>query len=156
MMNDSAMAWIGVNRFETDKGVWTVVRVEGDSYSIREQIKAFGAFRYGFPFDLFVAFKQMSGLDSNDEFRRWLDRNADKREKRWATYFSGAPEVNAGKVRELAEGLGEKCGMRIPVRENKAVILGRAESAGRTGGRCSAAGSGAPWEPEDDGADLPF
>jgi len=137
--------WLGINRFETEKGVWTVVRVEGDSYSLRGQVKSFGAFKYGFPLDIFVALKQEAGIDSNEEFRKWLDRNADRREKRWYTHFSGAPEMNADKVRELAAGLGQACGLpALAVRERKPVVLG------------AYVPEPAQPEPEDDGGELPF
>ena len=120
--------WLSVNRLETEKGVWTVVRVEGDTYDIKDQIKAcrvepWKAFRYGFPFDLFVAFKQHSGLDG-EEFTRWLDRNADKRDKRWATYTAGAPEINRVKIDALAADLAQRCGMlTFPVRETQPLFL---------------------------------
>jgi len=120
--------WLSVNRLETEKGVWTVVRVEGDTYGIKDQIKAcrvepWKAFRYGFPFDLFVAFKQHSGLDS-EELTRWLDANADRHDKRWATYTAGAPEINRGKIDALAADLAQRCGMiTFPVRETQPLFL---------------------------------
>ena len=120
--------WLSVNRFETEMGVWTVVRVEGDTYDFKDQIKAcrvepWKAFRYGFPFDLFVAFKQHTGLDG-EEFVRWLERSADKRDKRWATYTAGAPEINRGKIDALAADLAQRCGMlTFPVRETQPLFL---------------------------------
>ena len=144
--------WLGVNRFETEKGVWTVVRVDGDSYSLKDQIKAFGAFRYGYPFDLFVAMKQESGLDSDNEFRKWMDRNGDKREKRWSTHFAGAPEMNADKVRELAEEVGQACGLPpFDVRENQPVVLGKAEPA-----KPAEPEEPEGWTDPDTDPDLPF
>lgn len=147
--------WLEINRFETMKGVWTVVRVEGDSYSLRNQVKAYGKFRYGFPFDVFVACKQESGLEG-EEFRKWLDANADKRDKRWSTHFAGAPNMNSEKIYDLAVGIGQACGLpQFDIREGEPVILG---TVGADPGNGVGLGDEdvAPAGPEEDGADLPF
>lgn len=120
--------WLSVNRFETEKGVWTVVRVEGDTYDFKDQIKAcrvepWKEIKFGFPFDLFIAFKQRSGLEGK-ELMRWLDANADRHDKRWATYTAGAPEINRAKIDALAADLAQRCGMlTFPVRETQPLFL---------------------------------
>lgn len=161
--------WLGVNRFETEKGVWTVVRVEGDSYAVKDQVKACGAFRYGFPFDLFVAFKQKSGLNGG-EFVQWLERNADKRDKRWSCYYAGAPEINRGKIDELARDLARRCGWTVfPVRDSQPLFLAPAGKIGTIGADpgngvglgdedVAPAGPAEPegWTDPDTDPDLPF
>ena len=83
------------------------------------------AFRYGFPFDLFVAMKQESGLDSDNEFRKWMDRNGDKREK-------------DGNDRDDSSGLGGKIKAECDQRE-----------PGETRGEENADGGASPERQED-------
>ena len=161
--------WLGVNRFETEKGVWTVVRVEGDSYAVKEHVKACGAFKYGFPFDLFVAFKQKAGLNGG-EFVQWLERNADKRDKRWSCYYAGAPEINRAKIDELARDLAQRCGWTVfPVRDSQPLFLAPAGKIGTVGADpgngvglgdedVAPAGPAEPdeWTDPDTDPDLPF
>ena len=151
--------WLAVNRFATARGVWTVVRVAGDSYQFREQIKAFGAFRYGYPFDRFVAYKQEAGIEDAAEFRKWLDAYGDKREKAWACYYSGEPEENRETVEKLAADLGQRCGTAFAIRETAPVTIEPAEKPVNLGADPgNGVGLGdedvAPAGPADE--DLPF
>jgi len=156
--------WLAVNRFATARGVWTVVRVAGDSYQFREQIKAFGAFRYGYPFDRFVAYKQEAGIEDAAEFRKWLDANGDKREKAWACYYTGEPAENRETVEKLAADLGQRCGTVFAIRETAPVTLAPVEPAGGKNGvglgdeDVAPAGPAEPegWTDPDCDADLPF
>ncbi len=100
--------FLAVNRFETNKGVWTVIRVEGDSYEFRDAIKGFGEFRYGYAFDDFVQAKAETGLDGR-EYTEWLRTKGDRSKKKWALHWNGEPAENRARLEELARTLGEAC-----------------------------------------------
>lgn len=145
--------YLSVNELRSAYNVWTIVRVEGDTYDYKEAIKQNGSFQFGFAFDDYLLAKEETGLEGKD-LSTWLTNNLDRKKKRWALHYTGDIASNREKIETLSRAIGEACKHGdLEITETAPVILPEKEQTQESAPPSPAVDTNSNQTDEDD---IPF